>query len=580
MHEPLPTLLFGGAVFAALAIAAGILLYLAARKRQPHAEKAPSPNLPRDQGPAEPAAPDAAIRIDAERFALAIQGCNDGFWDWNLRTGDICFSSRWKALMGYDDTNSPSDAAAWLSRIAPEDQDWVRKRIEDYQAGLIDDFQFEYRMLHNNGTYRWIHTRGICLWDQSGKAYRMAGADTDITDKKSFEEYAWETKIILDNVLNAMPSRIAGVNRAGCVTMWNKTAAQETGKSRSEVMGHLFHSVMPEFSFLQPDIQRAIAEEQAVTLERVMTANPAGTRYHDVVVYPIIMTGAHNAIVRIDDVTDRVMMEEIMVQTEKLLSVGGLAAGMAHEINNPLGGIMQAVQNILRRLDPDLPPNLATSEQIGCDMSRIRAYVEQRDIINFLEGIRESGTRAASIVAGMLEFSRCNDTRRTQVPIPQLVRQTLQLASNDYDLKKQYDFKKIKIVEEYAPGLPPVSCMATEIQQVLLNLLKNAAQAMPLRDPTRPDPATITIRAAKDRGTIRIDIADNGPGIPEDIRRRIFEPFFTTKAAGEGTGLGLPVSRFIVASNHGGNLTLNTELGVGSTFTIILPASGDTETCP
>ncbi len=517
-----------------------------------------------------------ALRISEERYSLAMQGSNDGFWDWDLLSNAIYFSPRWKAMLGYADDEMPNAIAEWFSRVAPEDQEWLRKKIHDYQKGLVDEFQFEYRLQHSNGSYRWIHTRGLCLWDESGKAYRMAGANTDITDRKIFEDYVWEAKTTLDNVLNAMPSRIIGVNKAGRVTLWNSTAVHDTGKSRSEAINHLFSSIMPEFSFLQHDIRRAIAEEQTITLKRLSTSAPSGSRYHDIVIYPVVMYGTYNAIVRIDDITERVNMEEIMVQTEKMLSVGGLAAGMAHEINNPLGGILQGAQNILRRLDPDLPPNIAACEQVGCDMRTIRAYMEQRDIIRFLEGIRESGARAASIVSNMLEFSRRSDTMRAPVSIPQLVSRTLELAANDYDLKKQYDFRHIEIIEHYAPDLPEVVCSATELQQVFLNLFKNAAQAMPQRGPGRTDQPAITIRAEAERGEVHIEVTDNGPGMREDVRRRIFEPFFTTKAAGEGTGLGLPVSYFIVTSNHGGNMAVTSEYGRGSTFIITLPVKPDT----
>ncbi len=516
-----------------------------------------------------------ALRASKERYDLAVQGSNDGFWDWDLRSGDIYFSPRWKSMLGYTDDELQNNVTEWLSRVAPEDKEWVQKKIKDYQNGLVDEFQFEYRLQHRNGSYRWMHTRGLCLWDESGNAYRMAGANTDITDRKTFEDYVWEAKNTLDNVLNAMPSKIVGVSKAGRITLWNSTAVRDTGKSRNEVISHFFCNILPDFSFLQHDVRRAIAEEQTITLKRLSSAGPHGSRYYDVIIYPVVMHGAYHAIVRIDDITERVGMEEIMVQTEKMLSVGGLAAGMAHEINNPLGGILQGAQNILRRLDPNLPPNITACEQIGCDIKIIRTYMEQRGIIRFLEGIRESGARAASIVSNMLEFSRRSDTARVPVSIPSLVGRTLELAANDYDLKKQYDFRHIEIIQQYPQDLPKLVCSATELQQVLLNLFKNAAQAMALRGAGRVDPPTITIRAEAERGEMRIDVIDNGPGMREDIRRRIFEPFFTTKAAGEGTGLGLPVSYFIVTSNHGGNLSVNSEPGHGSTFTITLPLNPD-----
>ena len=129
-------------------------------------------------------------------------------------------------------------------------------------------------------------------------------------------------------------------------------------------------------------------------------------RYEDVTVYPLMSNGVEGAVIRVDDVTERVRIEEMMVQSEKMLSVGGLAAGMAHEINNPLGVILQASQNVLRRVSPDLPVNARVAGECGITLSSVQQYLERREILTFLEDIRQSGQRAAEIVANMLSFSR------------------------------------------------------------------------------------------------------------------------------------------------------------------------------
>lgn len=125
-------------------------------------------------------------------------------------------------------------------------------------------------------------------------------------------------------------------------------------------------------------------------------------------------------------------------------------------------------------------------------------------------------------------------------------------------------------MQDFAPDLPEVLCMPTEIEQVLLNLFKNAAQAMPERG-QRADAPRITVRGALEGDRIRLDVADNGPGMVEDVRRRVFEPFYTTKNVGEGTGLGLSVSYFIITTNHGGSFSVQSEPGSGTMFSIRLP---------
>jgi PAS domain S-box-containing protein len=166
------------------------------------------------------------------------------------------------------------------------------------------------------------------------------------------------------------------------------------------------------------------------------------------------------------------------------------------------------------------------------------------------------GVRASEIIRHMLDFSRRSESRRSVCDVRTIIDNSLRLASSDYDLKKNYDFKSIEIVKDYAENLPRLHCTETEIEQVLLNLLRNAAQAMAEADPPIPDPC-ISIRVRALGTGLRIDIADNGPGISPMHRKRIFEPFFTTKASGAGTGLGLSVSYFIITKGHGGTMSVS-----------------------
>jgi signal transduction histidine kinase len=149
-----------------------------------------------------------------------------------------------------------------------------------------------------------------------------------------------------------------------------------------------------------------------------------------------------------------------------------------------------------------------------------------------------------------------------------VIERTVELASNDYDLKKQYDFRHIKIIRDFDPDLPRVPCVISEIEQVLLNLLRNAGQAIySQRD--RTEVPRIILRTRQDEGSARIEVEDNGPGMDETVRKRIFEPFFTTK--GMGTGLGLSVSYFIITNNHFGSIRAESSPGKGTRFIIQLP---------
>lgn len=270
-----------------------------------------------------------------------------------------------------------------------------------------------------------------------------------------------------------------------------------------------------------------------------------------------------------DDVTERVKSREVMVQTEKMLSVGGLAAGMAHEINNPLGIILAAVQNLERRLSPEFPKNIEAAASLGLDLEKVASYKALRGIDGLLGNIRHSGERAAKIIRSMLDFSRQSESSRAPHDLADLLEQALELAGNDYDLKKKYDFRSVKIIRDYDLSLPNVRVTETEVVQVFLNLMKNAAQAMAgMKNGNAP---ALTLRTRRVGGAAQVEIEDNGPGIPEKIRRRIFEPFFTSKPPGEGTGLGLSVAFFLVTQNHGGELLAVSEKGKGAKFIVRFP---------
>lgn len=262
-------------------------------------------------------------------------------------------------------------------------------------------------------------------------------------------------------------------------------------------------------------------------------------------------------------------LEEMMVQSEKMVSIGGLAAGMAHEINNPLAGILQNTQVIRNRLKENLPANVSVAEGLGLDLDTVRKYMEKRDIFKMIDSVLDAGKRAAAIVSNMLAFSRKSTSGFMPEDVCKLLDKTLELAESDYNLKKKFDFKRIKIVKDYGIEIPEIRCKASEIQQVFFNILSNGAQAMMSWEKIL-DPCFI-LKILKQENTVRIEISDNGPGMKEETKKRIFEPFFTTKTVGEGTGLGLSVSYFIITENHKGRIDVSSGPLKGTKFTISLP---------
>ena len=253
-----------------------------------------------------------------------------------------------------------------------------------------------------------------------------------------------------------------------------------------------------------------------------------------------------------------------------MLSVGGLAAGMAHEINNPLAGMILNAQLIRERLSRKAPANDKAADESGITMDGLRSYTEKRDIVRSLGHIVTAGQNAAEIITNMLSFSRKSDSLKKAGSLEQIVEKTLALVENDFQLKTQYDFKNIQVNRCYDSGVGKVRCEETKICQVLLNLFRNSAQAMSsVKDKSAP--SIIDVRLFQDGDMACLTIKDNGPGIEEKVRKRIFEPFFTTKEANKGTGLGLSISYFIITDDHGGQMDVQSLPGQGIKFIIKLP---------
>ncbi len=376
----------------------------------------------------------------------------------------------------------------------------------------------------------------------------------------------------LSNIIDSMPSVLVGVDADGRVTQWNKKAEHTTGITAAVAQGKILSDVFPRMAPEMEKITESIYTRGTAQEQKRLRVLENGARYEDVTIYPLIANGGGGAVIRIDDVTEKVRMEEMMIQSEKMLSVGGLAAGMAHEINNPLAGMMQTANVMHDRLtNVDLPVNQRVAEEAGTSMEAIRAFMDARGIIRMVGNIRESGRRAAEIVVNMLSFARKSDAAFSTCNLADLLDRTVDLAGSDYNLKKKFDFRQIEIVRDYEENLPHVLCEVSKIQQVFLNILRNGAEAMQEEAGRKKSRFILWLVSEKETGRVRIEIEDNGPGMDEATRKRVFEPFFTTKPVGIGTGLGLSVSYFIITKNHGGEMRVVSKSGPGATFIIRLP---------
>ena len=379
----------------------------------------------------------------------------------------------------------------------------------------------------------------------------------------------------LNNIIDSMPSAIIAIDHDLKITQWNKGATVITRITRDDA---IYQPLEESCDFLFPYlnlITDSLEKQLTNKVERIQYNVGDKNNFLDITVYPLLDTTRSGAVIRIDDVTQRIQMEDMMVQSEKMLSLGGLAAGMAHEINNPLGAVIQTVQNIQRRLNPALKKNIEVASNIGSDMETISAYMDIREIHTFLENISQAGGRAATIVKNMLQFSRQSDKELQPQNLHHIIERSINIAKNEYDLSSGYDFKSIDLVKNFDYTMPDIPCISSEIEQVILNILKNASQALVEYKVQKEFDmdwySQIQIFTRTNEHTVDIIIEDNGPGIDEETSKHIFEPFFTTKDVGMGTGLGLSVSFFIITNHHLGHMRVESTLGTGTRFTISLP---------
>ncbi|MFP4013203.1 MAG: ATP-binding protein [Chitinispirillaceae bacterium] len=379
----------------------------------------------------------------------------------------------------------------------------------------------------------------------------------------------------LKNIIDSISSVIIAVDQKGRIQQINLEARKFIGLKEEDILGRPVMDVVEILSCRKDYLENCVKECKPQSFSAVLNQTEiANQKYLNVSIYPSAHCDNLDIVIKIDDVTEKTRMEMMMIQNEKMMSLGGLAAGMAHEINNPLGIISQSVLNITRHFSPELPRNVRVAEETGIDLVRLQGFLDKRKIPYYLEGILSASKRASEIVTNMLQFSRMSNQSKTAVCINNVIDSTIELAYNEYELKKKFDFRQIRIHRRYDESLPQVLCNVTEMQQVFLNLLKNAAHAVHNKN-ADSGRSQIVIRTMKEeKKNIRIEIEDNGEGIPDSIRERVFEPFFTTKEVGVGTGLGLSVSYFIITKNHAGSIEFESSAGVGTRFIIRVPLDG------
>src|SRR6201993_4619140 len=353
----------------------------------------------------------------------------------------------------------------------------------------------------------------------------------------SLEQKALEIvrlKDFSENIVESLNIGVLSVDLEGIVESWNTRMEQLFGVLRRDAVGAQLSALLPQE--LAMEIGSRGDGEQITGIYKQRLQHQGKSLTLNVSITPLVSKSGERIgrLLLFDDVTQREHMEEQMSQTEKLTSLGLLAAGVAHEVNTPLAVISNYIQMLAKQMPESDPRH------------------------SIIEKIVKQTFRASEIVNNLLNFSRTGAAEIANVDVNHVVEETLSLVS--HPLKTS----QIHVVKNLGEGLPAVRGSANKLQQVFLNLFLNARDAMPTG-------GVLEVRTSAHNGSVEIEVVDTGAGIPREHINRIFDPFFTTKASGRGTGLGLSVSYGII-KEHAGKVDVRSAPGKGTSFHVEFPA--------
>ncbi len=395
-----------------------------------------------------------------------------------------------------------------------------------------------------------------------------------------------------ERLLAAISSVLIGLDSEGRVTKWNEAAAQVFALPAAEILGKLLgggHVPWQDGAVVET-VLNCGRENRQLRLENVPFTRPDGQRgYLDLCATPIpgVADAPPGVLVLGEDRTEQRLLESQLAQAQKLESIGQLAAGIAHEINTPIQYIGDNIA-FLRDSFGEMQRSLGTLRELfgrakgGTLDGRTIAEAEEvlanadlqylsDEIPKTLEQTLDGVGRVTDIVRAMKSFSHPWSDDKVAADLNRLIEDTVTVARNEWKYVAE-------VVTDLDPALPAVPCHPGEFNQVILNLLVNAAHAVGDRVAAEPAPAkgTITVSTRSEGEWAAVRVADTGTGIPEAVRPKVFDPFFTTKPVGKGTGQGLAIAHAVIVQKHGGEIDFESEVGRGTTFIIRLPLGRST----
>jgi PAS domain S-box-containing protein len=525
---------------------------------------------------------EAALKLSEERFRIAAESSGDSIYEWDLRSDQVTMlggSGKRSAGFGW---NPPWQGNSFRQLLHPVDRERVETAIRrNLDTG--EPYKQEYRMTTPSGEVRYYADQGSALRDKMGKPYKWIGVCRDITEEKKRERANAE----LAAVVECADAAIISHDFSGEILTWNRGAERIYGYSPEEMIGRTIAPLIPaDRQQENHQILERLGRGESIQHLETTRLTKSGVLIHVLLTISPIRdsSGAVLGMAQVAwDITQIKDLERQLAQTQKLESIGHLAAGIAHEINTPIqyigdnGKFLQdAFNDLLTSVGSNAGAALSAEPVEGKPLPSQQEL--DQGVLEFLrveipkaiEQLLEGVDQVARIVRAMKEFSHPGPVEKLPLDINRAIESTILVSKNEWKYVAE-------VTTELDHAIPPVPCVAGEFNQVILNLIVNAAHAI-----------SDVVRGTNEKGAIHIStkgngsyaeirISDTGCGIPEAIQSKVFDPFFTTKPVGQGTGQGLAIAHSVIVQKHRGTITLESKPGQGTTLTIKLPLEARTE---
>ena len=361
----------------------------------------------------------------------------------------------------------------------------------------------------------------------------------------------------IKNILESMPLMLVGVGIDGKISQWNKRAEDITGFKAVDVLNKNLWEVYPAITVSPEQVKNSIQKNETITIKHTQR----GQYCFDITIYPLQDQIEPGVVILIDDVTTKMVAENMLIQNDKILSMGELASSMAHDINTPLQSILF---------------DLRTFQNVLTDSSQYINQIKNDDskpdkLSRLLTDAYEKGEKMASIVQNLQDFARGRSERIQQANMVDVIEHTLELAGNVLSAPSGLKFNDIRIEKNYEKNLPMIPCYVTEFQQAILSLLRHAYDALSKIKDTGHQPA-IKIQLNVSYESFWIRIQHNGVGMTNDELMYLFEPFVKKDSpdVSYDAGKRLSFAYFIITEQHQGQMAVTSEKSVGTTFHIQL----------